>query len=95
MKRITRREASELAGVHLITIRLGEEAGRLDAQKGANGVVTVRRAQVEQIAAARAGGDLTDAERIAILEVQVRANARKSSACERRSTSSTSTTPDC
>lgn len=69
---VTRREAAELAGVHLNTIRLWESTGRVDTQKAENGVVMIPRRQIEEIVESRRESALDDKSRIAVLEAENR-----------------------
>jgi DNA-binding transcriptional MerR regulator len=69
---LTRREAAELAGVHINTIRLWERTGRVHPQKLPNGIVMIPRAEVESIISNRREGARTDAEHMAELEAEVR-----------------------
>lgn len=68
---LTRREAAELADVHMNTIRLWESTGRLNPIKRDDGVVMVPRAEVEGIIATRVRPH-SEAERIAGLEAENR-----------------------
>lgn len=69
---ITRREAAEIAGVHMNTVRLWEQSGRVTAEKAPNGVVLIPRVEIERIAAERHDNAQTEKERIAGLETEVR-----------------------
>jgi hypothetical protein len=71
-KLITRREASELAGVHINTIRLWESTHRVDTVKGDNGVVLIPRSQVEEIVESRRDLNLDDKSKIAALDAELR-----------------------
>ena len=44
---ITRREASEIADVHMNTIRLWEQSGRITTKKAGNGMVLIPRHEIE------------------------------------------------
>lgn len=69
---ITRREAAEIAGVHINTVRLWEQSGRVSAQKAPNGVVLIPRDEIERIAAERHDSAMGDRERVAALEADNR-----------------------
>jgi DNA-binding transcriptional MerR regulator len=69
---ITRREAAELAGVHINTVRLWESTGRVRTEKADNGVVLIPREDTERVIDTRHDATLSDKERIAALEVEVR-----------------------
>lgn len=69
---VTRREAAELAGVHINTIRLWESTGRVDTEKAENGVIMIPRQQIEDIAEQRRDAGMDDAARIAALETENR-----------------------
>ena len=51
---ITRRQAAELARVHINTVRLWEGAGKIQARRAANGLVLLRRSEITEIAERRA-----------------------------------------
>lgn len=51
---ITRRQAAELARVHVNTIRLWEAGGKVESRRAANGLVLLRREQIQEIANQRA-----------------------------------------
>ena len=70
---VTRREAAELAGVHINTIRLWETTGRVDTQKSASGVVMIPRTQIEAIVESRRDSRMDDQSRIAALEATLKA----------------------
>jgi hypothetical protein len=69
---LTRREAAELAKVHLNTVRLWESTGRVDTIKAANGVVMIPRSQILEIIESRRGSGMDDSARIAALEAENR-----------------------
>lgn len=71
---ITRREAAEMAGVHINTIRLWETTGRVETSKGDNGVVMIPRPQIEAIVESRRDSSMDDRARIAALEATLRAS---------------------
>lgn len=69
---VTRREAAELAGVHINTIRLWESTHRVDTTKGEGGVVMIPRSQIEAIVESRRDIGQDDKARIAALESETR-----------------------
>lgn len=69
---VTRREAAELAGVHINTVRLWERTGRVSTMKQDNGVVMIPRAEVDQIVEHRRESAMDDNARMAALEAENR-----------------------
>jgi len=51
---ITRRQAAELVRVHVNTIRLWEAAGKVESRRASNGLVLLRRDEMQEIAENRA-----------------------------------------
>lgn len=69
---VTRREAAELAGVHINTVRIWETTGRVEVHKGENGIVLIPRSQVEAVIETRRDLALEDKAKIAALEAELR-----------------------
>lgn len=69
---MTRREAAELAGVHINTVRIWETTGRVEVHKGENGIVLIPRSQVEAVIETRRDLALEDKAKIAALEAELR-----------------------
>jgi len=69
---VTRREAAEMAGVHINTVRLWEQTGRVQIRKAENGVVMIPRDQIEGIIEQRRDSGMDDGARIASLETENR-----------------------
>jgi DNA-binding transcriptional MerR regulator len=69
---ITRREAAEMAGVHINTVRLWESTKRVETKKEENGVVLIPRSQIESIVESRKDFMLDNREKIAALEAELK-----------------------
>lgn len=71
---VTRREAAEIAGVHVNTVRLWERTGRVHPQKddSGSGVVMIPLAEIEAIVEARREHSLDGPARAAALETENR-----------------------
>lgn len=68
---VTRREAAELAGVHLNTVRLWESTGRVSTVKAeGSGVVMIPRAQILEIIESRRSNHMDEAAKNAVLEAE-------------------------
>lgn len=68
---VSRQEAARLAGVHVNTIRLWEENGRVHPQKLENGRIMIPMSELEDIVKARRTAEVGDPEhRMIELEVE-------------------------
>lgn len=67
---VSRQEAARLAGVHVNTIRLWEESGRLHPQKLENGRVMIPMSELEAIVRERRSTDDDPGHRLVELEAE-------------------------
>jgi hypothetical protein len=69
---VSRQEAARLAGVHVNTIRLWEESGRVHPRKLENGRIMIPMSELEDVVKARRSAEAGDPEhRLIELEAEV------------------------